>query len=416
MPSRRGTVAALLVGSGSQALANAVAALLATRLLAVETRGIMVVCVTLAAIVGLVMSLGTGTALRSLRPQSTVAGMDGLLSAYAWCSLVSLPCASATAAVAYVLMSVVSPSLQAGWTPALAAAAAALPIVMNTQITEAWFAAGHYRRGSWLASAAALLGLGLMLCAAIVQPTFLSLIVAQALGGTLVGVASAAWATWVGCLRWRRPQVEAVLPLLRRGAGSLGMPIGLAVITRSDRLILAAVVSPSAAAVYALASTLSEGLRLIPAAIAQIVTHDVANGLGAPAVARGQKQSLISLSLISGPLVGAAFLLIEPVFGSEYAAASVLLAILVLAELGFAVFWIALRGLVGGGWSAALSILGTATACVAVPIYWLAATNWSGLGCAVATVIIYVLAGAAGNWILRRHLSRRPVVPASQAQ
>ncbi|MGG1909157.1 hypothetical protein AB1285_18890 [Microbacterium sp. NRRL B-14842] len=75
---------------------------------------------------------------------------------------------------------------------------------------------------------------------------------------------------WASALRVSR--------LFVAGVSTLVLPLAIVVIARSDRLILGAVTSATVVAVYGLAATYAEVIRVVPTAVAQLAPARVAGG------------------------------------------------------------------------------------------------------------------------------------------
>jgi len=138
----------------------AFSALWATRILGADERGVMVLAITTASMVSLLGGLGTGAAFRGRLPTATPSDRARLARAYAAVSLVG---SGLAAAVAVGLMAVaalvVDPALGHGRLVLVVSLSTFVQCLTN-QGLEAWYADGHFRRGSWLSAAAGRVGDG----------------------------------------------------------------------------------------------------------------------------------------------------------------------------------------------------------------------------------------------------------------
>ena len=107
--------------------------------------------------------------------------------------------------------------------------------------------------------------------------------------------------------------------LLGAGIATMALPLALVLITRGDRLVLGAHGALAAVAVYGLAATYCEMLRIVPTAVGQLAVPRVAQGGGLRAVARLAGLSLLLTVGAAAVLYAAVASLTVPLFGPAYA-------------------------------------------------------------------------------------------------
>ncbi|MFG3707780.1 lipopolysaccharide biosynthesis protein [Micromonospora sp. NPDC047670] len=396
--------------SVAQAGNLAVSAILASRLLGPHDRGLMVIGATSASIAALVAGLGASHALRARLPtlDDEVARLR-LVASYTWLSAATTVLGSVLALLACWACGL---AIDAGLAaPAFLAAVlvATLGQIALVQFPDAWYAAGRFRAGSaWAAGIAAGGTVGLVLAAVLLTRTAESLLLGQAAGMTAVAAAQTAHLHSVGLLLLSRPDRRELSRLLRSGVQSLYLTVGLALALRADRYILGGVAGAGVVGVYSTAATLSEAPRVVPAAIGQVTYRQVTLGCGRSDVDRAVLRAVLA-SLVTGlPVAVAGWFLITPVFGPSFAEAKPLLLVLLVAELLFAPFAVASRGLLGGGWMGTAGRVGAAGMGAAVLLFVLAAREWGAYGAAWASVLLYAgLSGAAVILLRRRVAARR---------
>lgn len=384
---RRLDVSVLASSGLLQITANATAAMVATLVLGAAGRGEMVLGATMGGICALVGGAGTGQALRSLLPAADV-DRRAVLRAYAWCSAVG---AVSAAGLAVLVCAASAPLLgdslaRPGFLLAVAAFTGVQ--VVAVQASEAWYADGLFRRGGLWFAACAGGGLAGLLVAVAADPAAPVLLGAQAAGTALVCAIQLAPLARAGLLPAGPAAGGAVRLLLARGLPALGLTFGLALALRCDRYVLGAFAGPAAVGVYSLAATVSEVPRVVPQAVGQLFVRHVALG-GAGHLTRWLSRAAVAAA--AGGLVVAAggWLLITPVFGADFEPARSMLLVLVVAEVCFAPYAVASRGLIGHGRTRAAGGLGLAASIAAIGCYVLGASLGGGTGLAFGCVALY---------------------------
>ncbi|MFK3980860.1 lipopolysaccharide biosynthesis protein [Micromonospora sp. NPDC050397] len=397
---------AFLTGSSlAQSASYALSAVLASTLLGPHQRGLMVLGITTGSIAGLLSGLGTGSALRSRLPgvAGTPAGVR-LLSSYTWWSVVSVVAGGGLA----VLLSVLSaPLIDPGLgEPSFLFAVLVVTTgyVALTQFPDVWYAAGRFRAGSGWAAVVAFGGLVGILIGARLDRSASSLLLAQGLGMVALAVVQGVRLHAVGLVPFHSPGGRELTELLRHGCRALGLTMGLALALRADRYVLGAVAGAATVGIYSVAATLSEGPRVVPAALGQIVNREVALGCGVPRVIRARRTALLAAIAMSLLVAVGGWFLIVPVFGAEFADARPLLLVLLLAEIAFAPFAVASRGLLGGGWMTTAGLLGAGGSVAALILFAIAIPLWGGYGAAIACVLTYAGLSVVSWRLLRPRL------------
>ncbi|GAB2834475.1 lipopolysaccharide biosynthesis protein [Lentzea nigeriaca] len=401
--TRLGQLMTMSGTSAAQLVCNAGAALVATRALSPDQRGLMVLGMTIGSLSALIGGFGTGSAFRR---QFCLADGDrsALVSAFARCTTVG--------ALSAALLGMAGIAASA---PLIDTALARPPFLFAvgcftagqmvvSQVADAWFADGRFHRGGMAAAVTSLGGLAGVLLASDTESAT-TLLLAQAGGVAVLLVVEAVALRRGGLLSWTPISGSAVTGLLRLGAPTLGLSIGLVVVLRADRYVIGLTAGTAAVGVYSLAATLGEIPRMIPAALGQLCLQDIAHGKGAPNPIRTILLA-VAATAAGGLLTGlAAWLLVVPVFGPEFAAARELLVVLLAAEVCFAPFVVASRGLIGGGWTTAAGILGAAGAAGAIGVYGVTGTLGGAIGVAAGSVVLYGGLSTAAWTLLRRRLS-----------
>lgn len=405
-PGRRSTLAFLTGSSLAQSASLVLGAMLASRLLGPHGRGLMVLGASIASVVPLLACMGTGSQLRAQLP-STPDGLPRrrLVASYTWWAV-------AATVVACVLTLVVSAGSASFIDPGLAQPPFLLAVVAVTigytaltLFPDAWYAAGQFAAGSAWAGAMAAAGTVGMATAALVERTASLLLLGQGIGMVAVAALQANRLKGAGLLSLQAPGRREISQLLRSGSQALGLTLGLALALRADRYLLGAAAGAAAVGVYSLAATLSEAPRLLPTALGQIVYRETALG----EFHRIQRQ--IRIAVLASATAGLAvavggWLLIVPVFGAEFVGARPLLLVLLVAEVVFAPYAIASRGLLGGGWMGTAGALGLIGGIVTITLFGITIPIWGSYGAAATCVAAYAGMSVAAAVLLRQRLKR----------
>lgn len=408
---RTSTQLGLLSSSNAlQAGFSAVAALMATRMLGPNDRGLMVLGLTIGGLFGGIGGLGTGAAFRIALPQWDVAGTrETLASAYTWCSIGgAVPAVAAAVGVTALSASLVDSGLGTGLFLG-GTAVFTFSYLMLTQVVEAWFADGRFHRGSLAAAAMNGAGLAGVLVGLALSTSAAVVLLAQGIGTGVAATYEIRALARVGLLDFSRPALRVMGALLRKGVPALGLTVGIAVAFRADRYLLGTIAGAGAVGIYSLAATFSETARLLPGAIGQLLFRDIAAGevdARAARASRSARLGIVCSAAVALPVGLAGWYAVGPVFGADFLAARPLLVVLLVAEVCFAPYAVASRGLMGGGWVQAACVLGIVGGVSAVACYAVAAHTAGAMGTAVASVLIYAGLSVAAWQLLRLRLRR----------
>jgi O-antigen/teichoic acid export membrane protein len=398
------TVATLSVASTVQAGANTLAALWATRVLGPGPRGVMVIALTVATTCALLGGVGAGSAYRSELAQAEPDRRERLASSYGLVALAGSLLAAVIAVAAGVgSAGIVDPALGSpGVLTAIALATIAQTVAGLT--TEAWFADGRFRPAGGWAALSALAGLLALLAVSMVRPGPAGMLAAQAGAGLAASAFSVRGLLRVGALA--RPGFGCVRQLVARGWPALGFGVGITLALRVDRYLLGVFVGPVAVTVYSLAATLAEVPRMLPQAFGQLLSRRIAEGQGVspdrPVAAAG-----VAVVLSATVLGVFSWYAIPALFGPELTAARQYLVLLLVAEVLFTPFTVAAKGLVGGGWTATIGLVGCLGSVVAVGSFCLFALPFGLWGACVACCLTYLTLSVLALGSLRRLLRVR---------
>jgi len=191
--------------------------------------------------------------------------------------------------------------------------------------------------------------------------------------------------------------------LLRKGRYGIPSSIGQALTFRVDRYLVGLFLNPAAVAIYSVAATAPELLRLPSLALGQPLVYRFASGSASLGDFRRVRRLCLAMTvLMAAAIAVAAPLLIRIAFGSEYLGAVTPLRVLLLGELGICMFYLngatltginklkeaAIAATIGLGIVVLLDL-------VLIPVLGLAGAAW-------ASVIAYSAMGAAAAFLVRR--------------
>lgn len=407
-PHRRTSLVAtstmLGAASTAQAAANTLAALWATRVLGPAPRGVMVVALTIATTAALLGGAGSGSAYRSELASAHGAARTRLAAGYA-AIVVAGSGAAAVLAVVASLASAGAIASELASTPLLAGVAVSTAVQsVGALTTEAWFADGRFRQaGGWAAGSAAG-GLAGLMVAAAAGPTPATMLIGQAAGMLPVTAASVNRLLRTGALA--APRLGRVGRLLRRGLPALGFSVGLTVALRADRYLLGVIAGPAAITVYSLAATLGEIARTIPQAIGQVFSRRVAERTEATP-RDAALTAMVAAAVTALPVGVVSWYAIPSFFGDDLAAARNYLLLMLLAELLFTPFTVAAKGLVGGGWTGTVGLIGCLGSAVAIGAFLALARPFGVWGACAASCLTYTTLSVLAYGNVRRLLARR---------
>jgi len=239
-----------------------------------------------------------------------------------------------------------------------------------------------------------------------------SLISGDLLFEALVMAVSVGWLVRDGLFAFGATAVEDVRDLVRRGWPTMGVGVGILLIFRADRYVIGAFAGASAVTLYSTAATLAEATRTIPHALGQVFMRHIAER--SPVSLRRTLRAAVLATLGTGALVAVVGWVAMPVvFGHQlHHAAEVhdardYLLLLLGAEVLFCPFFVASRGLVGGGWTRDTGVIG-GVGCVAAVASYLALVPGLGVtGACIASAATYLGLSLATVGRLERRLAER---------
>ena len=195
--------------------------------------------------------------------------------------------------------------------------------------------------------------------------------------------------------------------LIVDGLRSSTFSLGILALQRIDRIILGAVAGVTATGLYATAGTAAEGIRLVPAALGQLLFARVAQeGFAGPARSLYRKGvALLVCSAIIGVMCGPP--LLPAIFGSAYASAASMLAILVFAECFMGLALMDSRVLMGSGHLRVVSWASGFLVVLATFAYILVVRQFGAIGAAWATLALYF------SYATALFIARSRLVPAA---
>lgn len=241
-----------------------------------------------------------------------------------------------------------------------------------------------------------------------VTPVMFSLGAGVGLQALLTG-----WALSRSKQSWRPAwRVASFKRLLRRGSGSAVVGLSHTVTFSFDRVLLGALSGSSAFGLYAVAATSSEALRLLAISAGQVVTYRVASRQADRAWLG--RVGLLTFGLIGlGAVTGAAAagVLVPHLFGDGYRGAVTPFRILLVAEIGVCLYFVALSVLVGlgelsraGRAAASAALVAVAAAIALVPAFGAAGAAWSSV-IGYGALGLFTASAARSAWGRRRATS-----------
>ena len=365
----------LLVGS------LGMAAIVLARTMGPTAFGDYSLAITLALVTQVILTAGTGVSVKLLH--------DDLGDhAFAPYTLIAL-----TAAVlSLVALTAITTAFQGSWGFGIAVGVYGVASLLARQAIDGFHALGRSERAITLAAAAAMLNtVGVLALATLHLLTATSAVLITA-ASMLVPV--------IAFLRTVHPRTlwpfpaSAHLPdatrMVRLGLPTLGNSLGLMVLQRADRLVLAAFSGAAALGVYAVAAGLGELARLAPTSIGQVGFYRSSQG-DLRAQRRLRMLSVALATAIAVVMIAAAPFLVPWLFGPEYIGAVPMLQILAIGEVVFALSFVDSRLLLGRGAVGSVGAIGLAAAAVGVIVYLLLVPPFAGIGAAWGSVISYAL-------------------------
>jgi O-antigen/teichoic acid export membrane protein len=406
-------IAAMSSAALVQAAAAAAAGLWATVVLGADSRGVMVIGLTTASVAALAGGFGTGASVRSQLPMLVGIERDRLIAGYTAVSAGgALLCALASVGVMRLCAVFISSDLGAVRLQIVVAMSAFVQC-LTTQALDAWYAEGLFRIGSRINAVAASVSFVGVVVAGLVRETPTAMIAGGVAGELSVLSVSIALLVRRGLLRIQGVTRADVSGHIRRGWPTISLGFGMTIVFRADRFILGAFAGPAAITLYSLAATFSEVTRIVPHALGQVFIRQVADRERAVSLSPVVR-SAIAATAASAVVVGiVGWVAIPIVFDSELHDARDYLLLLLAAELLFSPFFVASRGLMGGGWMRIAGLIGFAGCAAAVATYFVAVPPLGIVGACVASALTYLALSIATvvalSTRLQRRASERPV-------
>lgn len=191
--------------------------------------------------------------------------------------------------------------------------------------------------------------------------------------------------------------------LIRSGLPGLAAGLGEIFTFRIDRYLLALFATPAAVGVYSVASTAPEILRLPSLALSPPIFHRLASGAAEVRdFLRVRRVCLLATVALAGATALAAPALIQIAFGPEYESAVTPLRILLLGELGIAVYHLDGASLGGLGRMGSVSIAALTGLIIVVIADVVLIGAYGVAGAAWASALAYTAMGLVVRSFLKR--------------
>ncbi|WP_404371440.1 lipopolysaccharide biosynthesis protein [Kytococcus sedentarius] len=384
--SLKRSIGATSAASATSAIAAFLVSILLARLVGPAGQGLVNLVTTSAGLVTLVGVAGTGLALR-LRSKGDPAAKD--FHAFSAFTLSAAPLAAVIALIVTLVLH------RESWTQAevVAIATYGLFAFLARQTQEGIQALGDVARAIWGVVTSHAVNASFLVAAILYAPDSLLAALWAAAGGQIAQV-------FIGIMLTRGPQRDMWRPvwsgrrvatLLRIGIPSLGYGLGLFALQRADRLLLVSLSSPSAAGLYAVASSVGEAGRLLTAPIGQqLFVRVTASGYDAATrraywlVLAMQALPLAAMVLLADPIIPA-------VFGAPYQESAQLLQWLALAEFFMGAALLDSRILMGLRGPKMVSVITLAVVPLSLAAYLIFIPRYETLGAVGVTCVTYIV-------------------------
>ena len=200
---------------------------------------------------------------------------------------------------------------------------------------------------------------------------------------------------------WRR--------LVRAGLPAVAVNMGQVLTFRIDRYLVGLFLGPAAVGVYSVASTAPELLRLPTMALGQPIFHRLASGSARlDDFRRGRAVCLLTVAGLAAAMAAVAPIAVRTVFGPEFSGAVTPMRILLLGEMGIALYYIDGSSLFGLGRIADVALASAAGLVVVTAGDLVLLPTWGIAGAAWASVPAYTAMGVITYGYLRRHAADTP--------
>lgn len=401
--SARSSIVAVFGGSGFQALLNALAALLVTALIDPGDRGVMVQAIAVTGLVSPILALGVNNSYKFMSAQE---GSANLKSTY---SFLAVACSAFAGLASMATMWAIGHlgGTSFSLTYFIGCLIFTVALTLKLFVTDAWFASGRFKQGTSSAVFSAAVG---FICVSGALPFTRDgavLLLIQS-AGTLFGV--------LACLLPAYKARIVVAPgyhnleartLLRKGVSPMLWSVSVAVVGRTDRIILAFFVSPETVAVYALAVTVAESVRIGASAVSQVFIRRASSSKSLASVGRFSFMGLVLAAVLGGCGIGGLYVLTHLALPPVYLGSVGIAAILCVGEMLTAVYFVSGRGLQAVGRSRPSNFISVLLAIAAIPAYLLGSAFGGVIGLALAACFLYAAAAITSFAIARSHSKSR---------
>jgi O-antigen/teichoic acid export membrane protein len=283
---------------------------------------------------------------------------------------------------------------------------------LNAQMFDAWYADGRFRHGALIGAATASLGFVGLVVAGTITATPTAMILGSVAGEAVMATVSFTLLYRRRLVAIERTTVAEVAALVRLGWPSLSVLVGVIMVFRADRYIVGAFAGASAVTLYSLAATFSELARTVPQQLGQVFVRQVAGRAAGISLRRTVRLAVAAATLSGLAIALAGWIAIPVVFDRDMRDAREYLLLLVGAEVLFAPFFVASRGLVGGGWNRITGVIGAAGCVVGVISYFALVPSLGIVGACVGSAATYAGLSLATSLTLSRRLAGRQLVDA----
>lgn len=372
-------------------------ALLTARWLGTEDRGVVVIFLTTASFLMLIGSLGLGIGGRHLLHLESPMSIGSYLSHTRALTTLHL----VTSAVLGLGILAASNGLAHRWVAGFFVVYAVL-FLASYFLRELLHGVGFHERAVMGDLIAALMQTALVVVLEASGHLTLLTTMCTLMAGAL---AQLAWLTW-WCTQLP-PQEEPSTWSLRRVARfsfpALLSSLGQAFVIRGDRLILGGLTGTSAVGIYGAAATFSEILWIVPGAVAQVSFRRAGIAQSADAGRRARHAALGVTTVMAVGLALAGPPIIDIFFGPDYAEATSLLWVLLVASLPMASYQLDVSVLNGLGRLHDASRATLASSGLLAILCLAFIPRWGALGAAYASLCAYSVLAATVRLMLRRN-------------
>lgn len=201
-----------------------------------------------------------------------------------------------------------------------------------------------------------------------------------------------------------------VIETARTNAPFIASGLGTLAATRLDRVLLPALASPASLGLYIVVATATEPLYWVAQSVADQRTSET-SGQGRTQVSSASVGKRLAVTAAAYALLGGIggavlYVLIVPVFGSEFAPARELVAPLAVAAVLLGCYRHLCGEILGSANPRRIGVVELAAVVIAVVCYPIGILLADALGAAWASAVVYLLAGLVAAGVLLRGASR----------